>query len=200
MIRYLTILTLCIVLLHSCKTPKNFTTEYYKKHEKVLTRMEESYRSLYKQKPFSIVFSDNSYNYISIELVTDSLRYIYDFYLDEPDLKDTLVKFGYKATAIAKLIDDMRSVKCTWINNLNYYAADTSKRSLVFMSIRPKALDLPFNSKKYYILTFYQQPQYYDEEGRLLDGRTLRRLRRVNGELFRRITDKVCYTISETFR
>ena len=68
------------------------------------------------------------------------------------------------------------------------------------MSIRPVAIHLPFTYEKFYILTFYAQPQYFDSEGRLLERRRLRKLRKINDEIFRRINDKVCYTISERFR
>ncbi len=69
------------------------------------------------------------------------------------------------------------------------------------MSIKPVALKAPLSYHKYYVLTYYQQPQYFDEEGMLLDNkRTVRRLRKINGEVFRKINDKVCYTISGNFR
>jgi hypothetical protein len=68
------------------------------------------------------------------------------------------------------------------------------------MSIKPVALKAPFSYSKYYILTYFSQPQYFDNEGRLLDKRKRRRLRKINGEIFRRINDKVCYTISGKFR
>lgn len=194
------ILFVCIACwLISCSAPKRFATDYYTQNEKTLVRMEESFRALYSVKPFSIEFSDKTYNYISMEFITDSLKYVYEFYLDEPMLKDSLQKFGYNSEKIAALIEDMRSINCTWINNMDYYSEGT-KKSMVFMSVRPKALDLPFSSKKYYILTFYSQPQYYDSNGDLLDNRKLRRLRRVHGEIFRRINDKVCYSLSERFR
>ena len=93
----------------------------------------------------------------------------------------------------------MRSIHCIWINNLDYYT-NNQKNYLVFISIRPVAVHLPFTYEKYFILTFYAQPQYFDSEGRLLANRRLRKLRKINGETFRRINDKVCYTISERFR
>ena len=93
----------------------------------------------------------------------------------------------------------MRSIRCIWINNLDYYT-NNQKNSLVFMSIRNVAIHLPFTNEKYYILTFYPQPQYFDSEGRLLANRRLRKLRKINDDIFRRINDKVCYTISERFR
>jgi hypothetical protein len=55
-------------------------------------------------------------------------------------------------------------------------------------------------NRKYYILTYFPQPQYYDDEGRLLVGRRLRRIRKINAETYRRVTDKVAYTISDRFR
>jgi hypothetical protein len=93
----------------------------------------------------------------------------------------------------------MAAIHCSWINNLVYYGG-TQPQSLVYLSIRNVAINLPFTGEKYYILTFYSQPQYYDAEGQLLAGRNLRRLRKINGEIFRRINDKVCYTISSRFR
>jgi len=58
----------------------------------------------------------------------------------------------------------------------------------------------PFKNAKYYILTYFQQPQYFDSEGQLLERRKLRRLRKINGDIFKRINDKVCYTVSVKFR
>ena len=188
-----------IALLHGCKAPGNFATKYYAKHEKSLIKIEQSYRALYKEKPFSLQFSDKTFNYISLEMITDTLKYIYDFYLNEPALNDTLIKYGYNPKKISELINEMRTIKCTWINILDYFVND-ARKSLVYISIRPKALAIPFNPKKYYILTFYSQPQYYDSEGRLLDNRTVKQLRRIQNEIFRRINDKVCYTISDNFR
>ncbi|MES1226575.1 MAG: hypothetical protein ABUT20_64465 [Bacteroidota bacterium] len=190
---------LSVLFLFSCKAPKGFAKSYYKKNETILTGIEETYRTLYKQKPFSIEFSDRSFKYISIEFITDSLKYIYEFSLDETDLKDSLTKFGYDAKAIVSLISNMKSIECTWINNLDYFT-NGKRKSLIFISIRPRRLDIPYNTKKYYILTFYPQPQYYDKEGRLLEGRRLRKLRRLNEETFWRINDKVCYTLSDRFR
>ena len=57
-----------------------------------------------------------------------------------------------------------------------------------------------FVNKKYYILTYFQQPQYFDSEGRLLVGRRRRHIRKINGDVYHRINDRVCYTISDRFR
>jgi hypothetical protein len=77
---------------------------------------------------------------------------------------------------------------------------DEKKSSMIFMSIKPVALKAPFAYQKYYTLTYFPQPQYFDSEGHLLDKKKLKRLRKINGEIFNRINDKVCYTISGDFR
>lgn len=187
------------LLLASCASRKGFSAHYYHEHEKELITIEQSYRTLYRQKPFSVEFTDRSFNYISLEIITDSVKYMYEFTITEKRLQDTLLKYGLPVAGITGLISQMRSIRCIWINNLDYYN-NNQKASLIFMSIRNVAIHLPFTYEKYYILTFYSQPQYYDSEGRLLANRRLRRLRKINDEIFYRINDKVCYTISGRFR
>jgi hypothetical protein len=193
------LLLTAMLLISSCATRKTFSTNYYHENEKVLTVIEQSYKEIYAQKHFSLEFTDRSFNYISLEIITDSIKYIYEFGTSEPRLQDTLTKYGLPVKGVTDLISQMRSIRCLWINNLDYYTG-TQKNSLVFMSIRNVAIHLPFTYEKYYILTFYPQPQYFDSEGRLLAGRRLRKLRKINDDTFRRINDKVAYTISERFR
>ena len=194
------LLLLCIIaLLCSCASRKVISSNYFYENEKTLTVIEQSYKALYRQNPFSLAFTDKSFNYISLEIITDSIKFIYEFEINEPRLQDTLAKYHLSAIAVTGLITQMRSIHCIWINNLDYYVTD-QKRSLVFMSIRQVSTQIPFTAEKYYVLTFYSQPQYFDKEGRLLAGRRLRKLRIINGDIFYRINDRVCYTISEQFR
>jgi hypothetical protein len=100
---------------------------------------------------------------------------------------------------IQDLITKMRSVNCTWINNLDYYAEE-KKQSMIYISLWPRAVNSPFVNKKYYILTYFSQPQYFDSMGNLMAGRRLRRVRKINAEVFKRVNDRVCYTLSARFR
>ena len=184
--------------LHAC-SPRNITEKYYFQHEPILDKIEESYKALYQQKPFTIEFTDKSFNTVSLQFITDSLTYIYEFGATEPRLADTLQRFEMNADKVMQLIERMRSIRCTWINNFDYYV-DEKKNSLIFMSIKPLALKAPFAYQKYYILTYYSLPQDFDSDGLLLDKREQRRLRKINGEIFHRINEKVCYTISGTYR
>ncbi|NOT91941.1 hypothetical protein [Ferruginibacter sp.] len=184
--------------IFSC-SPKNISTKYYYQNEKVLDRIEETYKELSRQTPFTVGFTDKDFKIVALEIITDTLSYIYEFEINEPRLTDTLRAYHLNAAKITRLIQQMQGIRCTWIKNYDYYV-DEKKNTLIFMSIKPVALNAPFAYKKYYTLTYFQQPQYFDSEGRLLDKRKRRRLRKINGEIFKRINDKVCYTISGKFR
>ena len=185
-------------VLHSC-SPRNISTKYYVQNKTTLDKIEQSYSKLYRQKPFIVGFTDKRFENISLEIITDSLTYIYDFKLNEKRLSDSLLKYNLNSTAITELINEMRSIRCTWVNNFDYYA-DTVKKSLVFLSIKPVGLSRPFSNKKYYIITYFSQKQYYDKEGRLVNNRKQRQLQKLNGDIFKRINDRVSYTVSSTYR
>jgi hypothetical protein len=195
------ILFIISCLIASCSTtlPSHYLEKYYKQNEAAIVDIEINYSNIYKQKPLVIAFTDNAFQYVTVEMKTDTMRYVYEFKVAEKRLADTLQKFGYDVMAALKLIKDMQQIKCTWINRLEYYVED-KKQNLIFLSIRPKVFDVMFAGKKYYTLTFYSQPQYYDSEGRLLDKRNRKRLRKINNEIFWRINSKVCYTVSDRFR
>ena len=186
-----------IMLLSSC-TSVNISN-YYTQHRTVLDNIQYSFKEQYHNKAFSILFTDKSFKNVAIEIVTDTIKYIYEFDVNEKRMKDTLDKYKMSYREIRSLISSMQSVHCTWIDNFDYYS-DGKKNLLVYMSISSRGFNFPLNDKKYYILTYYSQPQYYDNEGRLLDRRRRRQLRKINNEIYRRINDSVCYTISGIFR
>lgn len=185
-------------LLFSC-SQKYISTKYYYLNKSTLDNIEQSYMKLYIQKPFTLAFTDKKFETLSLDIITDSLTYIYEFNIKEKRLIDTLIKFGFSAPDVTELINKMRSIHCTWVNKFDYYVDDT-KKSLVFLSIKPVEINNLFSSKKYYTITYFPQKQYYDKEGRLVNNRKQRQLQKVNGDVFKRINDTVSYTVSSTFR
>jgi len=183
----------------ACSCTSLNITNYYNRHQPTLDGISRVYRSAWHSHHFSIEFTDRSFDQVSLEFDTDTLTYIYEFTVGEPRMQDSIVKYGYDTAAINNLISGMRSMECTWINNLDYYT-DTTRHSLVYISLWPRTFNLPFANKKYYILTYFSQPQYFDSDGNLVTGRRLRRIRKINGETFRKINDRVCYTVSAQFR
>lgn len=197
-LKWTILFSVVVSLVISCSS-KNISTKYYYQNEKALDRIEDTYKKLYRQQPFTIAFTDRSFNTVSVQIITDTLSYIYEFAVNESRLTDTLVAYHLNAPEIIELIQQMQSIRCTWVNKLDYYV-DETKNTLIFMSIKPVALHAPFSYRKYYTLTYFPQPQYFDSTGQLLDKRRLHRLRKINGEIFNRINSKVCYTISGSFR
>lgn len=186
--------------ISGCRTGKQFPGNYYFQHEQSIIAIEKQYAQLTAKRLISLGFTDGEFRHVLTEMKTDSIRYVYEFNLSDPSFADTLLKYGYDATTCINLLKDMRAIKCTWINKLDYYT-DKEAKLLTFMSIRNNLrTSSPFAPEKYFILTFYSQPQYYDENGVLLDRRNLRRQRKINNEIFYRINEKVCYTVSAKFR
>ena len=194
---HIALCVLILLLISSCRTVN--ISRYYHRHQSALDSIELMYTHAYARKPFSIEFTDRAFDRVSLELDTDTLTYIYEFWVGEDRMQDTLHKYGYDTTAVNNLATLMRSVDCTWVNNLDYYTGER-KHYLTYISLWPRTFNFPFVNKKYYILTYFQQPQYFDGDGNLLVGRKLRRIRKINAEVFRRINDKVCYTLSDRFR
>lgn len=192
---------LFILLISSCTVSKIYPRRYYEEHQALLHATESLYGQATRSKSLAIAFTDLDFESLSLELKTDTIRYIYDFSWQESRMGDSLLRYGYDTSLVGQIIRNMRSMKSTWINAMDHYV-DRKKQSLVILSAPVKQFSIfpPMQKRKYYLFGFYRQPQYYDEQGRLLDKKTLRRLRKINSEVFYRINDKVCYTISGKFR
>lgn len=194
-----TILFLSLFIVLASCSPKNISTRYYVENEKVLDKIQSTYEKINSKTPFQLGFTSHDFNTLSLGIKTDSLHYIYEFQATEARLGDTLSKFGFPPDQVNSLVTMMQSIRCIWINNYDFYV-DEKKQSLTFISIKPVALKALFSNQKYYIISYFKKRQYFDENGQLLDKRSERRLRKLNGDTFYRINDRVCYTISEKFR
>ncbi|MDB5202656.1 MAG: hypothetical protein JWQ27_2065 [Ferruginibacter sp.] len=191
-------LLLAAACMSAC-TGKNISGNYYQKHQASLDKIEKSYQRLSAQQSFTLAFTDKAFDIISLEINTDTISYIYEFHMDEARIYDTMTKYGLAPAPTLQLINDMKLVRCTWVNNFDYYV-DEKKQRLIFMSVRPRGIQYPFIPTKYYLLAFFFQPQVFDDKGRLLDKKGKKRLRMINDAVFHRINNRVCYTIGERFR
>lgn len=187
-----------LLFLSAC-TGKNITGRFYTERQAELDSIKNLYGALYAQHPFSMAFTDKGFQNISLDIQTDSLTYIYDFQVADTRLRDTLRHYDFALSGTMQLIRLMQSIKSTWVNRFDYYA-NGKKEHMIMISVKPRAFKPIFGSRKYYILTYYAQPQLFDEKGNLLDRRRSRRLRKINGISFQRINDSICYGISAQFR
>jgi hypothetical protein len=184
---------------YSCSESKVIASADYQKNEKALDSIHQLYNSLYTQTPFSLEFNNKPFDDLSITIYTDSIKYIYQFRITDKRMEDTLQKYNVAIAGIKQLVNLMRKVHCTWITNLDYYENGIQKK-LTYISIRSLIATFPFTTSKYFILTYFEQPQYYDNKGRLMAGKEMLKLRQINNEIFHRINDKLAYTVSEKFR
>jgi hypothetical protein len=198
MIRCLTSVLAISSVLFSCST-KIVSNNYYQQHKGTVDSIESRYEKLSKVKPFSIAFTDRKFNIVSLQMISDSLTRIYEFNTNEKRLADTLIKYNYDTLGVFYLIRKMQLTKVTWINSFDYYVND-QPRQLIILSIKPVTIRYLFSPPKYIALAYFRTPQSFDEKGRLLDNRRTRRLREIKGQVFYRITDRICYTITEKYR
>jgi len=197
MIRCLLLLIISLALF-SCST-KIVSTNYYQEHRGTVDSIESRYEKLNAIKPFSLAFTDKEFNIVSIEMTSDTLTRIYEFNFSEKRLADTLLKYNYDTTGVFYLIRKMQLTKVTWVNSFDYYIND-QPRQLIILSIKPKTIRYLFSPPKYIALAYFRTSQSFDEKGRLLDGRRSKVIRKIKGQVFYRITDRICYTIMEKYR
>ncbi|MCD2422806.1 hypothetical protein LQ567_08540 [Niabella pedocola] len=186
-------------ILASCSYPKNFTTDFYARNEPRLEAIKDDFSRLYAQHSFSILFEEKTFTNISFEFNEDSVKYIYHFNINEPAFSDSLKAHRYNAAAVKKLVDDMRTIQCTWIANVDYYEGFQA-RKLVQMSVRNKALNNKLKGESYCILVFFERPQPFNNKGIFLDRSDRKRRRQINGNLLKRVNDKVGYAINKQYR
>jgi hypothetical protein len=165
----------------------------------MLQSIQQRYKTQYDEHPFSIEIKDKSFKTVGLEIITDTIRYIYSFEIQDPSLQDTLTKYGFNAAVINSLIGDMQKIHCTWLTNLDYYES-LQKKYLVFLSIRHRKLESVFRKDKYFTLAFFNTPQPFDNRGRMLDRKDRKQLRKINGAILFRLDPKTGYALTSHFR
>ena len=199
MIRNLFFISIIILLLTSSCSTKIISNNYYQEQKETVDNIESRYEKLNAFKPFAIAFTDKDFKIVSLEMISDSLTRIYEFKTNEPRLADTLLKYSYDTSGVYYLIRKMQQTKITWINSVDYYVNDQPQQ-LIYLSIKPVTMRYIFSPPKYIALGYFRTTQSFDEKGRLLDNRRTRRIRKIKGQVFYRITDRICYTITEKYR
>ena len=198
MIRCIILLPAVALLMCSCST-RIVSNNYYQEHKGTVDSIESRYEKLNAMRPFSLAFTDKKLTIVSLQMVSDTLTKIYEFNFNEKRLADTLLQYKYDTTGVFYLIRKMQLTKVTWINSFDYYIND-QPRQLIILSIKPKTIRYLFSPPKYIALAYFRTPQSFDEKGRLLDSRRTKLVRKIKGQVFYRITDRICYTIMEKYR
>jgi hypothetical protein len=163
------------VLLNACmKGANRKSANYYRENQSALDSLRILYDDLYQHQPFSAGFTDKSYQYFVMEVITDSLRYIYNTEKNRPQVVDIISKFQYDPKKIRRFGELMKQTKCLWLSKASFYANE-KREVITYLSFKSAATDRPFVENKYYILIFIDHP--ITSEGirqRIADGKLVK--------------------------
>jgi len=199
MIRHLSLILITYLFIAASCSTKIISTNIYQEQKENLDNIERRYEKLNPANHFSLAFTDKKFNIISLEMITDTLTRIYEFNVNEQRLADTLLTYSYDTAGIYYLIRKMQETKVTWINSFDYYVNDQPQQ-LIILSLKPKTIRYIFSPPKYIALAYFRTTQFFDEKGRLLDSRRTKQVRKIKGQVFYKITDRICYTITDKYR
>ncbi|MEO5781979.1 MAG: hypothetical protein ABIQ07_01830 [Ginsengibacter sp.] len=183
-------------MLLSCSS-RNIPHHYYR-NQKSLDSLHSNYRSLINENVFTLFFKDRSYRSITLEIFTDTLKYIYYFKINEASLQDTLMKYKINPENFYFLMDQMTRTRSLWVSQLDYYVG-SKKDSLIYIAFRSRPLWFFFTSQKYFMINWFKKPQQYDRKGVLLDLSSSVPME-LNDRKSHRINDTMAYRISNRFR
>ena len=185
------------IFLFSC-SQRNIADHYYR-NQKSYDSIHANYKSLIHENVFTLFFKDRSYRYITLEIFTDSLKYIYYFKTDELRLYDTIVKYKINTKDFYLLMNQMTRARSLWISQLDYYVKNKNE-NLIYIAFRSRPLWFFFSSQKYCMINWFTKPQQYDVKGFLLNQSLTPIPLELNDRKSYRINDTVAYRISNRFR
>jgi len=171
----------------SCATTRK-SEKYYQENKAAISELRADFDVLYRHQPFSAGFTDKSFKFYAMQIVTDSLRSIYANDTGKKELWDNIVTFHYDTALLKKMAGKMKQLKCLWIGKSDYYM-DEQKVSFTFISFGSALIEKPFVENKYYILLFLDKKLDHPE----LDDRVKK------GKLIP-IDDLVYFTIGSNYR
>ena len=187
--RKLAYITLMAALFSSCAASKEKKTDkYYYENEKDIQEIISIYKGLYNHQPFSLGFSDRSYEHIGIDIITDTVRYAIDNLQIMHIFREAVYAFKYDTVSIRKLYKKMFDIKCIWIGTTEIYYKG-KKKDVIFLTFRSVRFGNPFLDRKYYTLVIFD-PRFINEE--------TNRLIREAG--YKNVKNEIYFSIIEKFR
>lgn len=152
--------------------------------DSLVTRFEE----IYAQRPCSIGFTDLSFHHFSMEVYSDSVRYIYNTSLSNGEALAEAVGFQYDSAWLTDFALHLYRLKGLWMGKTSFYK-DGQKEEVTFLSFRQVKKGKLFAPEQYVILLFPGK-----------DMEALAQSRRVQSGTLKQIGNKVFMTIGSGFR
>jgi hypothetical protein len=164
------------------------TDKYYFEYEKEIKEIITLYKGLYNHKPFSIGFSDRSYEHVGMDIITDTVRYAIDNLQSMEIFREAVFVFNYDTVAIRKLYKKMYDIKCIWIGTTDIYP-NGKREDVIFLTFRSVRNGNPFLDRKYYALLIYN-PGSIDAEMEL----------EIQKAGYKKVKNEIYFGIVERFR
>lgn len=187
MMRSLYISFVAIVLFASCRTPEKLSKSYYVLHKNELKTIIETYNQLYEIKPFILGFSDARYRKYSLEVSTDTVRYVYNTSIMQFSVADSIKRFGFDSSHMKKLGQMMRKSKCICVAR-HFFYWDNKEYAANWLFFRQSGSGL-FKERRYHVLIFFKDALPENARKEFIEQQKLEPLE-----------DNVFYTVSNLFK
>jgi hypothetical protein len=154
LILYALISMSAIFILGCTATSKRKSENYYYQNKDQITEILKLYERLYTHQPFSAGYSDKSYKYVTMEVITDTVRYVFNNKGDsKTKLFETIRKFDYDTAMLKELSERLKTIKALWLSKA-IFNVNGKKEAVTFLSFKSVLVEKPFVENKYYILLF----------------------------------------------
>ena len=123
---------LTLAVGQSC-SPERKSASYYQENKKEINELKNEYDALYRQQAFSAGFTDKTFKYYVMQIITDTLRAIYNSEKRKDELWQNVLRFHYDTVALKKMAAMMKKIKCLWVEKLIVILVRKEKCSLTFL-------------------------------------------------------------------
>jgi len=161
----------CLLIMYlgiSC-SPSRKSAAYFQENKTAIAELRTYFNQLYTQQPFSAGFTDKTFKYYVMQVMTDTLRAVYNNEKRKDELWENVRKFHYDTALLKKMAKRMKDIKCLWIGKSDYYFGEHPEK---FDYISFKSADKAFRENKYYMLVFLEHSLEYPEFQERIDKGT----------------------------
>ena len=177
---------LCVCMI-SCRMQEKLSKKYYLTNKTALMQINNEYDKLYEINPFILNFTDAQLKKYSVEVSTDTVRYVYNTSIMNFSVADSLKRFGLTITDLKNLGEKMFRSKCICVARHSFYLEEKEYPAnwLYFKQAKSGM----FKESRYHVLIFFQKGLTDTKRKAFLEKQKLMQL------------DKdVFYTISNRFK
>ncbi len=190
MIRCVKIFCACFftaAILYACSTPEKLSRKYYLSRRTELQQINSFYTDLWKIQPFILNFTDARFKHYSLEVSTDTVRYVYNTSIMKFSVADSISRFGLDSIMIKKLGQMMVGSKCICVAHHSFYSHDREFAAnwLFFKQVQTSM----FKESRYHVLIFFKELLPADIQKEFIERQNLVQLE-----------DNVFYTVSNRFK